>query len=282
MKFSRILSTISFFFGMTTTKGFNNINNNNMGPFRSLSQPWPLQYSVIRRNRLCGTNHPSSKQQIIDASHIELKTTEGETDTVTTLVEGRPSYDSLDIENNAASDGDNANDNDEAAAITTIQTPSKASLCWSSVIENPSLTTGRVLVMLASALYGTNFAIVKLVDQTVPTPISAAMRFSLSAVVVAAWVLRTERAQQPDEQRASSSSSSSSSRFWATVFGAEVGLFYCAGYITQALALQTVEASYVSWCVYAVTVHVRDANRLTFVSSRAPFSMHWQSLWCLC
>jgi hypothetical protein len=43
---------------------------------------------------------------------------------------------------------------------------------WMSILDNPSQRTGRLLVLGASAIYGTNFATVKLLDDAMPLSVS--------------------------------------------------------------------------------------------------------------
>ncbi len=94
-----------------------------------------------------------------------------------------------------------------------------------SALEHPSLELGRFLVLLASCIYGTNFSIVKLLDDTMPLSISATLRFGLAALVVSSVVLRKESDDvdpvvNKERNRA----------FWG---GFEIGLWYCIGYIAQ-------------------------------------------------
>ena len=43
---------------------------------------------------------------------------------------------------------------------------------WVSILDNPSLRMGRMITLGAAAIYGTNFATVKLLDDTMPLSIS--------------------------------------------------------------------------------------------------------------
>lgn len=98
------------------------------------------------------------------------------------------------------------------------------------------MLNGKTLVLLAAAMYGTNFPCVKLLDQMIPSPISAALRFSLAALAVGAAVVLSEKCTittiENDEKERRSS-------MWR---GMEVGAWYMAGYIAQSLALQNGEA----------------------------------------
>lgn len=105
--------------------------------------------------------------------------------------------------------------------------------------DQPSLNFARVLVLTASAVYGTNFAIVKLLDEQIPFAISAAMRFTLAASVVTAMVLQGEY----NNKEKSVVAQSEKERGWATWAGMEIGGWYCLGYLCQAVGLQTADAS---------------------------------------
>mmetsp|Transcript_58417 Transcript_58417/g.142876 ORF Transcript_58417/g.142876 Transcript_58417/m.142876 type:complete len:501 (+) Transcript_58417:280-1782(+) len=113
----------------------------------------------------------------------------------------------------------------------TARSPSSLMI---SVLENPSEQTGRLLVLAASAIYGTNFATVKLLDDVMPLSLSAMLRFSIAAGVVAAFVLGRER----DDVDAMVGKERNLA-FWS---GAEIGLWYSIGYLAQAEGLQTVSA----------------------------------------
>ena len=110
-------------------------------------------------------------------------------------------------------------------------------------LDHPSLSFARILVLAASAVYGTNFAMVKLLDEQMPLAISAAMRFSLAAVVTAFVILQGE--DNNDENKADGALVGKE-RTLATWAGAEIGSWYCAGYLCQAMGLQTADASKVS------------------------------------
>ena len=112
---------------------------------------------------------------------------------------------------------------------------------FSNVLDNPSKAVARVLILAASAVYGTNFAIVKLLDEQIPFAVSAALRFSLAAVVVSAIVLRGENNE--NEDFVGDRSVLKQERTAATFAGMEIGGWYCLGYLCQAVGLQTADAS---------------------------------------
>jgi len=114
-----------------------------------------------------------------------------------------------------------------------MYTPAKRSLSF-GVLDHPNLKMGRFLVLLAACIYGSNFSIVKLLDDTMPLSVSATLRFGLAAAVVSALVLSRES----DDVDAMVKKERSMA-FWG---GVEIGLWYCIGYIAQAEGLQTVAA----------------------------------------
>lgn len=103
-------------------------------------------------------------------------------------------------------------------------------------LEHPSLNLARALALAASAVYGTNFAVVKMLDEQIPFAVSATLRFGLAAAVVSALVLNGERSGAP-------SAANAEERGPATWAGMEIGGWYCLGYLCQAVGLQTADAS---------------------------------------
>lgn len=133
-----------------------------------------------------------------------------------------------------------------------------ASLPWWE--HQPSLMVGRCLALLASAVYGTNFAAVKILGDSLPVSLSASLRFGIGAIGMAAIVLITEHnrdkmeageqyfqvyeatGEEPEFIPVSKAElyKERTDAMWA---GAEVGLWYAIGYIVQAIALVEVDAS---------------------------------------
>ena len=118
-------------------------------------------------------------------------------------------------------------------------------------IQNPSLNVARGLVVVASAIYGTNFALIKILDHEMPLSVSAVLRFSLAAAVVSGIVLGREIQQDRNQQLLFDKEQASTytddaiinykqdvklldeERWSGLLAGAEIGLFYCVGYIFQ-------------------------------------------------
>lgn len=130
--------------------------------------------------------------------------------------------------------------------VEEFASPGQQKRVFSVNLDAPTLLMGRILVLVASLIYGTNFAIVKMLDDTLPLSISATLRFGLAAAVVAALVLSKEdenvEAIVVKERNLAMSS------------GLEIGMWYCIGYICQAEGLQSVTAGKVSTAhVHAIT-----------------------------
>jgi hypothetical protein len=107
-----------------------------------------------------------------------------------------------------------------------------------------SLWQGRTIVVGAAAIYGTNFAAIKLLDPVIPLAASAAIRFTLAAAVVTVAVAWNESKRRREQ------AGSLALEPWR--LGGEVGALYCVGYLCQAWGLHFVDASKVSHCAIAV------------------------------
>ncbi|KAG5192453.1 hypothetical protein JKP88DRAFT_266157 [Tribonema minus] len=87
----------------------------------------------------------------------------------------------------------------------------------------PGLWQARLLLLLASALYGTNFASVKLLEESLEPSTAAALRFGIAALALAPALTRITGKALRD--------------------GLEIGLWVAMGYISQSIALTTTSAS---------------------------------------
>jgi drug/metabolite transporter (DMT)-like permease len=203
-------------------------------------------------------------------------------------------------------------DNNEILVTNDNNDPSRVDASATTTDPTKHVWIGRLMVMGAAAMYGSNFVIVKHLHdgESVPSGVAAALRFSWAALVVSAVTLVRERHQRRNNNdnkyayefscyECSSSSSSQTTtaattttatimshhnqhlheesappqqqhqqqqqqqheqqqqqqqqlqqqqqqqqqQLWpSTVRGLEVGGWYCIGYISQAVALQTVDA----------------------------------------
>jgi len=139
----------------------------------------------------------------------------------------------------------------------------------------------RILVIVAAALYGTNFSVVKILDETMPVGLSSTLRFAMAALVTLPWLLApstsesnmpeskkmvaiAEREQIPGREMKRGGgpllewwrdTMGSNAALAAAVAGFEVGLWNSIGYIAQAVGLETTEAGKSAFiCSLAVVV----------------------------
>eukprot|EP00934_Nitzschia_sp_Nitz4_P001545 Nitzschia sp. Nitz4//scaffold23_size168460//123415//124982//NITZ4_002239-RA/size168460-processed-gene-0.233-mRNA-1//1//CDS//3329543695//1545//frame0 len=103
-----------------------------------------------------------------------------------------------------------------------------------NILDQPTLTQGRVLVLVASCIYGSNFSVVKLVDDSMPLSLSAALRFSIAFGATTLCVMAKE-----EKTKDSTILQERQLAFWG---GIEIGMWYCIGYIAQAEGMQTIPA----------------------------------------
>ena len=102
------------------------------------------------------------------------------------------------------------------------------------IISSPSppQNFSRILVLIAASLYGTNFASVKILDSHVPIAAGASLRFGLAALACAPFLF----SRGSDEAKGSAG--------WAPILaGLEIGAWNSAGYLAQAVGLETTDAS---------------------------------------
>lgn len=112
------------------------------------------------------------------------------------------------------------------------------------VQNKPSVATARLLLVAAAALYGTNFACVKLLGGTaMPVEVSSMLRFGMASVATLPWLL-------------SDSNDFFASEDWKAIqAGLVVGGWNAIGYISQAVGLETTLASKSAFmCSLAVVV----------------------------
>eukprot|EP00536_Pseudo-nitzschia_multiseries_P013361 jgi/Psemu1/211431/e_gw1.567.2.1 len=101
-------------------------------------------------------------------------------------------------------------------------------------LVDPSLRNGRIIILIAAAIYGTNFATVKLLDESMPLSISASLRFGVASVALSLLVVGREKRDVDAMVKRERSLA-----YWS---GAEVGLWHSIAYLAQAEALHTIAA----------------------------------------
>ena len=122
----------------------------------------------------------------------------------------------------------------------------------------------RILLVIAAALYGTNFTVVKVLNESVPTGISTTLRFALAALATLPWLIAPPSQKDPTSVATSATDGDgldtntngllsllnidgpSSASLAAAFAGFEVGAWNSLGYIAQAVGLETTDASKVS------------------------------------
>lgn len=103
----------------------------------------------------------------------------------------------------------------------------------------------RLLLLGASALYGTNFSCVKLLGAThISVGLSSTLRFGLAALATSPWLLPSNKKIHDSLGDLPAGNNRFQSDQWAaTLAGLEVGLWNSIGYVAQAVGLETTLAS---------------------------------------
>jgi len=139
----------------------------------------------------------------------------------------------------------------------------------------------RIIVLISAALYGTNFTMVKLLDETVPVGISTTLRFGIAALTTLPWLIAPptppttveeellehqskhyddclEGRQEEDsmtKRLRKAFDGPTAISLGAAFMGFEVGVWNSIGYVAQAVGLQTTDASKSAFiCSLAVVV----------------------------
>ena len=104
----------------------------------------------------------------------------------------------------------------------------------------------RLLLLLSAALYGTNFSVVKQLDEIIPVGVSSTLRFGLAAFAMLPLLI----APLSDEFKKNVKNGAGKatyafmepSRLSVGLAGMEIGLWNSIGYISQAIGLRTTAA----------------------------------------
>lgn len=119
----------------------------------------------------------------------------------------------------------------------------------------------RLLLLLSAALYGTNFSVVKSLDEIIPVGVSSTLRFGLAAFAMLPCLI----APLSDELKNNLESATKKttyafmepSRLSVGLAGMEIGLWNSIGYLSQAIGLRTTAASTVRKSVCVINFLVR-------------------------
>ena len=116
--------------------------------------------------------------------------------------------------------------------------PAKSSLLS---LQLSDVWKARLLLILAAALYGTNFTCVKMLDETVPVGISTTLRFALASIATLPWLVG--RSDNQSEHDATVVKDTMPTSLAAAIAGLEVGAWNSIAYISQAVGLESSDAS---------------------------------------
>jgi hypothetical protein len=114
----------------------------------------------------------------------------------------------------------------------------------------------RLLLVLSAALYGTNFTMVKSLDESISVGVSSTLRFGFAALSMSPWlfapiddklkVIAKEKSQKIKDELGMLSWEEEPTRLAAGLAGMEIGMYNAIGYISQAVGLKTIPANKVS------------------------------------
>jgi len=105
----------------------------------------------------------------------------------------------------------------------------------------------RMLLLLSAALYGTNFSVVKQLDEIMPVGVSSTLRFGLAAFAMLPLLIAPLSEEFKNNVKNTASKTTYAfmepSRLSVGLAGMEIGLWNSIGYISQAIGLRTTAAS---------------------------------------
>jgi len=170
------------------------------------------------------------------------------------------------------------------SASTSVKTYQKARANLVTLSENDpnekrlfglsELWFARILLLASSALYGTNFTVVKILDEHIPIGAAAMLRFTLAAAVTSPWIfskIDSVKEVVLDDGSNSLSGIVPDNISSVALLGMEVGMWNTIGYIAQAQGLETIDASKSAFiCSLAVVVvPILDAFKGKPMTTRA-------------
>jgi len=147
---------------------------------------------------------------------------------------------------------------------------------FSKLTNDDETVQARILLLIAAALYGTNFTFVKMLGETdLSLGLSSTLRFGLAFIVTLPWLLQlnsttdidgakedvngegiTNQQEEIDlYSRIQTLTDPSGVEWKSTMAGLEVGIWVATGYISQAIGLESMQASKSAFlCSLAVVV----------------------------
>jgi len=177
-----------------------------------------------------------------------------------------------------------SNSNNDAQGFVVLS-PNKEDADVKDLDDQAAIVRARWLLVVAAALYGTNFSVVKLLgdDMHMPVGISTSLRFGLAAFATLPWLfnglldgliptLKKKINNNSEEQHQEVGINKIDPRVMATLWGLEVGMWNSIGYIAQAVGLETTLASKSAFlCSMAVVV----VPLLDMISGKKMLSRQW-------
>jgi len=180
-----------------------------------------------------------------------------------------------------------SNSNNDAQGLAVLSLNEEDTDVIKDLDDQAAIVRARWLLVVAAALYGTNFSVVKLLgdDMHMPVGISTSLRFGLASFATLPWLLDgvipamkkkinsiSNSINNSEEQVQKESINNIDPRVMATLWGLEVGMWNSIGYIAQAVGLETTLASKSAFlCSMAVVV----VPILDWISGKKMLSRQW-------
>ena len=225
----------------------------------------------ISRSRYTSTRMPASREALQGEYFVAKNRTSDvygrHTDDDTTfleqeLLEGYISHQKLLLDATASDELSVLDDEDsitfyeEPQVLTTSSYVVRSNQQTAPFILN-DVWKARLLLLLSAALYGTNFSVVKQLDEIIPVGVSSTLRFGLAAFAMLPLLI----APLSDEFKSNVQNGAGKvtyafmepSRLSVGLAGMEIGLWNSIGYISQAIGLRTTAAGTVRrFCFFRV------------------------------
>lgn len=163
----------------------------------------------------------------------------------------------------------------EESAYTSNSSREQSNQFKQTAIGLSDVWTARILLIISAALYGTNFTVVKILNEYIPTDVGAVLRFALAAGVTLPWLFKPSNEQKTVDDNfkgtgedilgktfhhlltmKSMKKLSDLSFLNTPVYaGLEVGMWTAIGYLAQAEGLETTDAGKSAFiCSLAVVI----------------------------
>ncbi len=176
------------------------------------------------KNAPQSTHSPDCFQYAQDSNNKDF------TDSFDPLHLGKTSARSIGYAQHALTSSINEFNDSSASSTATSKTPGILSEVWRA----------RFLLLIAAGLYGTNFTIVKILNEHMPFGASTSLRFILATLATLPFLFPSFSSSNAV---AGGALTSWSDVLPVVLMGMEVGFFNAVAYIFQAVGLETVDAS---------------------------------------